>query len=146
MQRRFVFLSCLAWVFALTMPVQAQTVKVNLHIALVDRELNQKPVPWFHITLRRRDTQDSEALDLKTRLDGKCETAVPAGRYELATPQPIDLQGSRYTWSMEVSFSGAQEIIELTNDNATVERVSTASTGSGDPANNAAGGSDLGFL
>ena len=147
MQRRFVFPNCLVWVFALTMPVQAQTVKLNLHIVLVDRELNQKPVPWFHVTLRREDPQDSEAFDLKTRLDGTCERAVQPGRYELTTPQAIELQGRRYTWSMEVSFSGTQETIELTNDNATVESVSTIPTGSGDPANNASGGgSDLGFL
>lgn len=137
MQRRFVFLNCLGWVFALTMLAQAQTVQVNLHIVLVDRELTQKAVPWFHVTLRREDTQDSEVFDLKTRLDGTCERAVPAGRYELATPQPIDLQGRRYTWSMEVSFSGVEETIELTNDNARVER---ASTGSGDQANDLSGG------
>jgi S1-C subfamily serine protease len=147
MQRRFVFLNCLVWVFALTMPIQAQTVKVSLHIVLVDRELNQKPVPWFHVTLRREDPQDSEAFDLKTGLDGTCERAVQPGRYELTTPQPIELQGRRYTWSTEVRFSGTQETIELTNDNATVESVSTISTGSGDPANNASGGgTDLGFL
>ena len=144
MQRRFVFLNCLAWVFALTILVQAQTVKVNLHIVLVDRELNQKPVPWFHVTLRREDTQDSEAFDLKTRLDGRCERAVPAGRYELATPQPIDLQGRRYTWSMEVSLAGAEQIIELTNDNATLERVSTPGR---DSANSLSSeGSDLSLL
>jgi len=147
MHRRFVFLNCLVWVSALSMPVQAQTVKLNLHIVLVDRELNQKPVPWFHVTLRREDPQDSEAFDLKTRLDGTCEGAVQPGRYELTTPQPIELQGRRYTWSMEVRFSGTQKTIELTNDNATVERVSTIATKSGDPANDAAGsGSDLGFL
>jgi len=145
MQRNFVFLCCLVWVFSLTMPVQAQTVKVNLHIVLVDRELNQKPVPWFHVTLRRRDSRESEALDLKTSLDGTCERAVPAGRYELTTPQPIDLQGMRYTWAMDVSVSGDQDIIELTNENATVERVYSVSTGTGDPANNPSGG-DLGFL
>jgi hypothetical protein len=144
MQRRFVFLSCLVWVFALTMMAQAQTVKVNLHIILVDRELNQKPVPWFHVTLCREDTQNSETFDLKTRLDGTCERAVPAGRYELATPRPIDLQGRRYTWSMEVSFIGGQEIIELTNDNATVERLSTWSRDSA--SNSSGGGSDLSLL
>ncbi len=86
MQRRFVFLNCLVRVFALTMPVQAQTVKLNLHIVLVDRELNQKPVPWFHVTLRREDPQDSEAFDLKTRLDGTCERAVQPGNDRQSYP------------------------------------------------------------
>ena len=147
MPRRFVLLNCLVWMSALIMPIQAQTVKVSLHVVLVDRELNQKPVPWFHVTLRREDLRDSEEFDLKTGLDGTCVRAVPLGRYELTTPQPIELQGRRYTWSMDVSFSGTQESIELTNDNATVELVSNFSTGSGDPANYASGrGSDLAFL
>jgi S1-C subfamily serine protease len=144
MQTGIVFLGYLVWVFALTIPVQGQTVKISLHIVLVDRELNQKPVPWFHVTLRREDSQNAEVFDLKTGLDGTCETAVPAGRYEVRTPQAIDLEGGRYTWSKEVSFSGAKDTIELTNDNATVERVSS---GSGDPAKNGSGGSgDLSLL
>ncbi len=147
MPRRFILLSCLVWMSALTIPAQAQTVRVSLHIVLVDRELNQKPVPWFHVTLHQKDLQDSEAIDLKTRLDGTCETAVQRGRYELTTPQPIELQGRHYTWAMEVSLSGTHETIELTNDNATVERLSTISTGSGDLTYYASGnGSDLSFL
>jgi S1-C subfamily serine protease len=100
-------------------------------------------VPWFHVRLRREDSRNPEVFELKTKLDGKCETAVPAGRYELATPQPINLEGRLYKWSMEVSLSGTQESIELTNDNATVERVSSRSE---DPANVSGGGSDLSLL
>jgi S1-C subfamily serine protease len=112
-------------VFALTIVAPAQTVRLRLHVVLVDRELNQKPVPWFIVRLRREGTQNSEISELKTRLNGECETEVPAGRYQLATPFPIDLQGRRYTWSMGLSLTDAHEIIELTNDNATVEQVSS---------------------
>ena len=144
MHTRVLFLSCWMWVFVLNIPVHAQTVKVNLHIILVDQELNQKPVPWFHVTLRREDTQKSEVFDLITKLDGTCERVVPTGRYQLVTPHAIDLQGRRYTWSMDVAFSRAQEMIELTNDNATVERVPAAVSA---PMNNASGGgSDLSLL
>jgi S1-C subfamily serine protease len=144
MQRRNICLSWLVAVLALSMLVHAQTVKVNLHIILVDQELNQKPVPWFHVTLRREDTQNSELFDLITKLDGTCDRVVPTGRYELVTPHAIDLQGRRYTWSMDVAFSRAQEMIELTNDNATVERVPTAVNA---PMNNVSGGgSDLSLL
>jgi len=139
MKRKAAFLGCLVWGLALTM--QAQTVKANLHVVLVDRDLNQKPVPWFQITLRRKDTQDSEIFDLKTNLNGSCEKAIPSGQYELSTPQPIDLQGRRYAWSMEVSFNGAQQTIELTNDNASVEHVPPRS---GDAAET--GGSELNLL
>ena len=143
MQRRNIFLSGLVGMLALSMLVHAQTVKVNLHIILVDQELNQKPVPWFHVTLRREDTRNPEVFDLITKLDGTCERVVPTGRYELVTPHAIDLQGRRYTWSMDVAFSRAQEMIELTNDNAIVERVSTAVSA---PMNMSGGGSDLSLL
>jgi S1-C subfamily serine protease len=131
------------WVFVLNIPVRAQAVKVSLQIVLVDRDLNQKPVPWFHVRLRREDSQKPDIFELKTKLDGRCETSVPAGRYQLATPQPINLEGRLYKWSMEVSLSGTQESIQLTNDNATVERVSSRSE---DPANVSAKASDLSSL
>jgi len=131
------------FVFVLNMPVQAQAVKVNLQIILVDRDLNQKPVPWFHVRLRRKDSQNPQVFELKTKLDGKCEIAVPAGQYELATPRPINLEGRLYKWAMEVTLTGTQENIELTNDNASVERVSS---GSENPANVSDEGSNLSLL
>jgi len=131
------------WVFALNIPAQAQSVKVSLQIILVDRDLNQKPVPWFHVRLRREDSQKPDIFELKTKLDGRCETSVPAGRYQLATPEAINLEGRLYKWSMEVSLSGTQERIQLTNENATVERVSSRSE---DPANVSAEASDLSSL
>lgn len=143
MQRIVLFLSCCIWVFILNVPLNAQSVKVSLHIILVDRNLNQKPVPWFHVRLRREDSQNREIFELKTTLYGTCDTVVPAGRYELATPQPINLEGRSYKWWMTISLSGAQEHIELTNDNATVEHVSSPSE---DSANVSEGGSDLSLL
>src|SRR5215470_11779668 len=123
MCKKPLFLSCCICVLALNvLPLKAQTVKIKLEIILVDQNLNQKPVPWFHVRLRREDSRNPEAFELKTKRDGTCDTAIPAGRYELATPQPINLKGSLYTWSMEVMLSGAQARIELSNDNATVER------------------------
>lgn len=131
------------WVFVLNIPVHAQAVKVSLQIILVDRDLNQKPVPWFHVRLRREDSQKPDIFELKTKLDGRCETSVPPGRYQLATPQAVNLEGRLYKWSMEISLSGTQDSIQLTNDNATVERVSSRGE---DPANISAGPSDLSSL
>lgn len=129
---------------AVNMLVHAQTAKVNLHIILVDHELNQKPVPWFHVTLRREDSQNSEVFDLITKLDGTCERVVPTGRYELVTPNAIDLQGRRYSWSMDVTFSRAKEMLELTNQNAAVEQVPSSVSA---PMNNVSGGgNDLSLL
>jgi len=143
MHRKILFLSYWMGIFVLNMPARAQIVNVNLRIILVDRDLNQKPVPWFHVRLRREDSQTPGVFELKTKLDGKCEAAIPAGKYELATPQPIALEGRLYKWSMEVSLSDDQKSIELTNDNATVDRASFRSE---DLANVSEGHNDLSLL
>ena len=43
----------------------------------------------------------------------------------MTTPQPIEFQGNRYSWSLEVTLSGAQQVIELTNDNAKADALVT---------------------
>jgi S1-C subfamily serine protease len=127
---------------ACVLGAQAQMVKVNLHIVLVDKDLNQKPVPSFRVNLQHADGSGGEAIELKTALDGTCEKAVPAGKYKLTSVQPIDFQGKRYAWAMEVTLSGAQQTIELTNDNATAEALPSDNKGS----IVATGGGDLNVL
>lgn len=125
MTRRIKLLTVLVGVFALTPCAQAQVVKVNLHIVLVDRDLNQKPVPSFQVTLQRTDIPGGEAIELKTALDGTCEKSVTAGKYKLATPHPIEFQGKRYSWLLDLNLTGPQQTVELTNDNATAEALVT---------------------
>ena len=120
----------------------AQTVNVKLHIVLVDRDLNQKPVPSFRVMLQRTDAAAPQPIELKTALDGTCEKPVAAGKYKLTSAQPIEFQGKRYAWLMEVTLSGAQQTIELSNDNATAEPLVTE-TKSPTPTS---GGGDLNTL
>jgi S1-C subfamily serine protease len=131
----------MAGVLALSLCAQAQMVKVNVHIILVDRDLNQKPVPSFHIRLQPTDAAAAEAIELKTSLDGTCEKSITAGKYKLTTPQPIEFQGKRYAWTMDVTLSGTQQTIELSNDNATAEALITESK-----SPTSSGGSDLNAL
>jgi len=112
-------------VLAFTLGAQAQMVQVNLRIVLVDRDLNQKPVPSFRVTLARADNPGAEAIELKTALDGTCQKSLQSGKYKLTSPQPIEFQGKRYSWSLDVTLSGAQQVIELTNDNAKAEALVT---------------------
>ena len=128
-------------VIALTLCAQAQTVQVTLRIVLVDRDLNQKPVPSFRITLARTDNPGAEATELKTGLDGTSQKSLPFGKYKLTTPQPIEFQGKRYSWALDVTLSGAQQVIELTNDNAKAEALVTEIK-----SPPSAGGNDLNVL
>jgi S1-C subfamily serine protease len=96
---------------------QSRPVKVHLHVILVDSELNQKPVPFLSVTLKGAATSS----DVKTRLDGVAETALPPGTYTVTTAKPVNFDGKRYSWSLCVTLTGAEKSIDLTNENAKVE-------------------------
>ena len=134
MKRRFCpFLICFLSLFAAA--ASADAVKLKIRVILVDKDLNQKPVPFFIVQLKSSGSE-AEKTELKTGLDGTVETQLPAGKYTLSTPKPAELGGKRYTWNMEVSVSDAGQKIDLTNDNAKVEEIAATSS-------TAAGGADL---
>jgi S1-C subfamily serine protease len=99
---------------------QTSPVSVKVRVLLVDKDLNQKPVPFFIIHFRNAETAVAPA-ELKTDLDGKAEQSLPPGRYSISTPQPVDLAGKRYSWNLEIQVAGTEQHIDLTNDNAKIE-------------------------
>jgi len=120
---------------------QGEPVHVKLRVLLVDKELNQKPVPFYVVNFRSQANNSSSA-ELKTDLDGKAEKPLAAGRYSITTPKPVELGGKRYTWNLEVQIGGAEQRIDLTNDNAKTEDIgaSRASSGESKTSPGAAGG------
>jgi S1-C subfamily serine protease len=112
---------------------QAPLVQVNTHVVLVDKDLNQKPVPHFTIVLTSLSGTPPQATTLKTGFDGKAEAKLPAGKYKLTTPEPVSFQGKRYLWQIEVLLSGSAQAVELSNDNASVTAdAAVPSSGGGD--------------
>src|SRR5260370_19279789 len=124
-----------AILFACVFAAQAQSrsVKVHVHVILVDSELTQKPVPFLNVTLKGAATSS----DVKTRLDGAAEITLPPGAYTVTTAKPVDFDGKRYSWSLHVTLTGVEKTIDLTNENAKADdndasappRHSCASTG-----------------
>jgi hypothetical protein len=96
---------------------QAAPVNVKVRVLLVDKDLNQKPVPFYVINLRNTASSDA-AAELKTDLDGKAERQLAPGHYSISTPKPVELGGKRYTWNLEIQISGTEQHLDLTNDNA----------------------------
>jgi V8-like Glu-specific endopeptidase len=115
--------------FCCAFAVQARTnlVKVHVRVILVDRELNQKPVPFLLVSLKSR----RKSAEVKTGLDGTAETRLPAGEYMVTTPKPVELEGRRFSWSVAVTLTGAEQKVELTNDNAKREEISAPSAAKG---------------
>src|SRR6266851_3873483 len=96
---------------------QPNLVKVRVRVILVDQELNQKPVPFFLVSLKC----GAKAAEVKTSLEGTAEAQLPPGRCTVSSPKPAELGGRRFSWNIQVSLSGAEQHIDLTNDNAKVE-------------------------
>ena len=120
----FVYLLMALLLFSPSAGAQPQAasapVNVTVRVVLVDKDLNQKPVPFYVIDIRPEG--DSNApTELKTDLEGKVEKSLAPGRYTISSSKPIDLGGKRYSWNFAVQIVGAEQRIDLTNDNAKVE-------------------------
>ena len=102
---------------------QPPLVKVRVRVILVDRELNQKPVPFLLVSLK----SGSKSAEVKTGLDGTAETNLPPGKCTIATPKPTELDGQRFSWGVTVTLTGAEQRVDLTNDNAKSEESSASS-------------------
>jgi S1-C subfamily serine protease len=103
-------------------PARAQVppVHVKVRVVLVDKDLNQKPVPF--VALRMITASGSaDTLEAKTDLSGNAELQVPAGHYTITAAKPVEVAGKRYTWSVAAQIRGTEQEIDLTNDNAKVE-------------------------
>jgi len=117
--------------FACSLAVQARPdlVRVHLRVILVDRDLNQKPVPFLLLSLK----SGAKSVEVKTGLDGTVETQLPPGKYTITTPNPAELGGRSFSWNVPVTITGAQQNVDLSNDNAKAEEISApASVRSGE--------------
>jgi S1-C subfamily serine protease len=113
---------------AFASPARPDSVKLRVRIILVDKELNQKPVPFVTVSLKSA----TKTAELKTTLDGTVETRLPAGKYTVTTPKPVELGGRRFSWNLRVDISGSEHTIDLSNNNAKTEELSVAAAPTSD--------------
>jgi len=106
-------------------PATARTpVKIKIRAALFDRDLNLKPVPRLVIVLAPKGS--GSPVTTQTTLDGNAEAEVIPGVYQLTTDKPAELFGKQYLWDLEVNVNKADQVVELSNDNAKVTDVAAA--------------------
>lgn len=110
---------------------RAAPANVKVRVLLVDKELNQKPVPFYIIQFRSQGSADAPT-ELKTDLDGKAERQLAPGHYSISTPKPVELGGKRYTWNLEIQIGGTEQRVDLTNDNAKIEDLAPGASSSGE--------------
>jgi|KBSMisStandDraft_5_1062788.scaffolds.fasta_scaffold12464_5 S1-C subfamily serine protease len=102
----------------LSASAQTTRVHVKLRVVLIDKDLNQKPVPFAVVRLK---SGSAAAVEAKTDLSGTALVQIVAGHYTVTTANPAELGGKKYTWSVESDIRGAEQEIDLTNDNAKIE-------------------------
>jgi len=97
---------------------QAPRVHVKLRVVLIDKELNQKPVPFVVLKLK---SGGAAIVEAKTDLSGTALVQVAAGHYTVSSTNPAELGGKKYSWNIETDIRGTDQEIDLTNDNAKSE-------------------------
>lgn len=120
--------------FAMSPQPQPQQVHVSVRVILVDKDLNQKPVPFLAIKVKNSAPKSEQ--EIKTGLDGTAQIDLAPGHFVFSTAKPIDFGGKKYSWSVAADVKGATQEIVLTNDNAKIEEgapeAKSAGSGSGD--------------
>ena len=115
--RRLALLALVPLAVFASFRAQVAGVRLKIHAVLVDKDLNQKPVPHLALALQRTDAP-GEPVAIKTGFDGSADATLPPGKYKLTTAQPVDFQGKRYQWELIVDLANADVSLELSNDNA----------------------------
>lgn len=116
--RRALFAAVSLLLFCTPLRSQVATSNVKVRVILVDKDLNQKPVPHLTIVLAADPNHPDPTHELKTDFGGTAEFQASPGKYRLTTPQGVDFQGRHFSWEMEIQVSGESVSLDLSNDNA----------------------------
>src|SRR5216683_2821823 len=99
---------------------QTESAKLKVRAALVDKDLNLKPVPKLAFIVAPFEGPVGATVTGKTGFDGNGELQLAPGKYHLSTPEPIEFQGKKYSWEVDVALVAPESTVELSNDNAKV--------------------------
>ncbi|MCI0722765.1 MAG: hypothetical protein L0338_27915, partial [Acidobacteria bacterium] len=120
--KRVICVVLFAAVCAFPLDAQVEVVRLKIHAALVESDLSLRPIPRLTLVLQEISEGEFPAkFIVKTGFAGKAEVEVPPGRYRLSTPEPVEFQGRRYAWEMDLMLQTAERTLELSNDNATID-------------------------
>jgi S1-C subfamily serine protease len=105
--------------------VAAKTGTISITAAIVDEEIQVRPVPLHAIIVA---SAHADTFTVRTRQDGTVSISVPVGKYVLRSLTPMLFQGQRYQWNVRVEVE-ADKVLEvaLTNDNAEIEAAPVSS-------------------
>ncbi len=99
---------------------QVRMSKLTVRVILLDKDLNQKPVPHVSIVLTSDPPDPASSRQLKTDFTGIAEMQAPPGKYRLTTPDGVDFQSHHYEWDTEIDLGDSPCAVDLSNDNARI--------------------------
>lgn len=105
---------------------ESEKIAVHIKAILMDRDLNQKPVGKSKFTVIPIEPQLPSTIDITTNFDGGAELLLAPGKYRIVSTQPLDFQGKRYSWNLEMKVAAPATTVELSNDNAIMSNSPTA--------------------
>ncbi|MGA7792023.1 MAG: S1C family serine protease [Candidatus Acidiferrales bacterium] len=118
--RKIIFVAVSLLVLGVPLRSQVEMPNLKVRAILVDKDLNQKPVPHLSVLLVADSNDPGNSHEVKTDFDGKAEFQAPPGKYRLTTPQGVDFQSRHYAWELEINMSDRSISADLSNDNARV--------------------------
>lgn len=104
---------------------QTEISNVKVRVILVDKDLNQKPVPHLALVFAAEANNSDGSHEVKTDFGGNAEFQASPGKYRLTSPEGVDFSGHHYVWEVEINVSGGSVSVDLSNDNARVADPST---------------------
>ncbi len=97
---------------------QSALAMVSIVAALVDRDMQVRPVPLHSIRL----AGTIDTIVLRTGIDGKAAATLRPGTYALSSVTSVQFQDLRYHWNLEIVVGVGQPLeVALSNDNAIID-------------------------
>ncbi len=118
--KKMIFAAFCLMAAAVPVSSQSATSHVSVRVILLDKDLNQKPVPHLSIALAPDSNDSANSIQLRTDFAGSAEIQALPGKYRLLTPEGFDFQGHHYEWEMEINVGDSPASVELSNDNARI--------------------------
>ncbi len=118
--KQILFAAVCLLVFGAPLRSQDEMSKVKVRAILVDKDLNQKPVPHLTVVIATGSYDADGPHEVKTDFEGRAEFQAPPGKYRLSTPQGVDFQSHHYAWEIEINVRGESVSLDLSNDNARI--------------------------
>lgn len=100
---------------------------VTIKAAVVGKDLSLKSVPKHSLTVRSTSDTSFAERRLTTSFEGVASLSLPAGTYIIMSAAPLSFDEKSFSWSVPFTVGSANVSIELSNDNAKIDEIATAS-------------------